>query len=42
MQNLHSTDPTQETCPTLDHHADYTAPIRLHELDLTDHTDHMP
>ena len=37
--DLNSTDPTQETCPTVDH-ADYAAPTRQHELDHTDHTDH--
>ena len=34
-----STDPTQETCPIVDH-AGYTAPTRQRELDHTDHTDH--
>ena len=30
--DLNSTDPTQETCPTVDH-ADYLAPTRQHEVD---------
>ena len=41
---LHSTDPSQETCATVDN-ADCTAPTRQHELDhtdRTDHTDHLP
>ena len=32
MQDLHSTDPTQETYATVGH-ADYTAPTRQHELE---------
>ena len=32
MQDLSSTDPTQEKCPTVDH-ADYTAPTRQYKLD---------
>ena len=34
-QDLYNTDPTQETCPTVDH-AEYTAPTRQCELDHTD------
>ena len=34
VQNLHGTDPTQETCAIADH-ADYTGPTRQHELDHT-------
>ena len=42
MQDPHSTDLTWETCTTCwtDHHADYTAPTRQHEVDHTDHTNH--
>ena len=39
VQDLYSTDPTQETFATIIDHADYTGPTRLHELDRTDHTD---
>ena len=34
VQDLYSTDPTQETCVV--DHADFTAPTRQHELDHTD------
>ena len=34
MQDLHSTDSTQEKCATVDH-AGYTGPTRQHELDRT-------
>ena len=37
VQDLYSTDPREHV---LVGHADYTAPIRQHELDHTDHTDH--
>ena len=37
VQDLHSTDPTQETCATVDL-ADYMAPTRQHYLDNADHT----
>ena len=49
VQDLHSTDLTQETCAT-EVHADYKGPIRQHELEYIynienqevgiDHTDH--
>ena len=39
VQDLFSTDPTQETCPAVDH-ADYTAPTRQHDPGHADHTDH--
>ena len=39
VQDLHSTDPTQETCPR-SCRLYSTAPTRQHELDHTDHTDH--
>ena len=35
MQDLRSTDPTQETCATAVDHGDYTGPTRQHELDHT-------
>ena len=38
MIYLYSTDPTQETCATVDNNADYAGAIRQHELDHTDHT----
>ena len=38
MQDIYSTNPTQETCPTLGQ-PEYTAPTRPHELDRTNHTD---
>ena len=44
MQDLFSTDPTQETRPTIYIHiyifAQYVAPTRQRELDHSDHTDH--
>ena len=36
MQDLYSTDPTQDTCPAVVDHAEYAAPTRQHELDPTD------
>ena len=35
MQDLHSTDPTQEACATVVHHADCSGPIQEDELDRT-------
>ena len=35
VQDLHSTDPTHETCATAVEHADCTGPTRQHELDHT-------
>lgn len=34
--NMHSTAPTQETCPTVVAHAGYTTPTRKLELDYAD------
>ena len=42
MQDLHTTDPTQEICATVGHVDLFypTGPTRQHEVDHTDHTDH--